>query len=91
MCGSGGPLELVSHKQSGFLSEPNVEGLADGFKYLMSLTPIQRREFGDRGHDWVMANLSWSNVANSLSSIGKDEKEINVQDYWFSILFLWSR
>ena len=39
---AGGPLELVSHKQSGFLSEPNVEGLADGFKYLMSLTPIQR-------------------------------------------------
>ena len=71
---AGGPLELVSHKQSGFLSEPNVEGLADGFKYLMSLTPIQRREFGDRGHDWVMANLSWSNVAHSLSSIGKEER-----------------
>ena len=28
---AGGPLELVSHKQSGLLSEPNVEGLADGF------------------------------------------------------------
>ena len=71
---AGGPLELVAHKQSGFLSEPNVEGLADGFRYLMSLTPFQRRELGNRGHDWVKANLSWCYVASSLSSMGKEEK-----------------
>jgi glycosyltransferase involved in cell wall biosynthesis len=61
---SGGPAELVRHAETGMVSDPTPESLADAIARVMDDVALAER-LGAAAHAWV-ARLSWPDVIRRL-------------------------
>jgi glycosyltransferase involved in cell wall biosynthesis len=63
---SGGPLEFVTHHETGVIADPTPEALANAFDLLWE-NRQQARDWGEAGRDrYESLNLSWETVVNKL-------------------------
>ena len=63
---SGGPLEFVVDGQTGYVSEPEPQAIADKLEYLME-HPKRAQQMGNNGRAHYEAmDISWSRVAETL-------------------------
>jgi glycosyltransferase involved in cell wall biosynthesis len=63
---AGGPLEFVTHGQSGVVAEPEPEAIADAIDALWQLTEPRLREMGEEGRTRV-AGIDWDTVIDRLT------------------------
>ena len=61
---SGGPSELVRDGETGFVTDPTPEGLAEGMQQLMADRTLAQR-MGDAGHA-VAAQMTWPKAIEQL-------------------------
>ena len=62
---SGGPLEFVTHKETGMVCPPLAEPVAEAIEYMANHTS-QAAAYGKSGHR-VIADLSWDKVIEALT------------------------
>jgi glycosyltransferase involved in cell wall biosynthesis len=60
-----GMSEIVREARAGVVVEPSPEGIASGLKALLADSAASR-EMGRRGRDVVVANYSWSSIAERM-------------------------
>ena len=65
---SGGPLETVSHSETGFLCEPNVDMFADAMMKIVKDKDLANK-LGQAGHDRVVQLFSFETFTNKLNGI----------------------
>ncbi len=65
---SGGPLETVENKRTGFLLEATAEKFAEAMALLVE-NPQMAREFGQSGRKVVQQKFSFESFADSLNAI----------------------
>ncbi len=61
---SGGPTELVRHQESGWISLPTVESLAEGFR-VFAESPETAQAYGESGQKLAL-QLQWPALLNTL-------------------------
>ncbi|MFQ6037445.1 MAG: glycosyltransferase family 4 protein [Candidatus Aminicenantales bacterium] len=61
---SGGPAEIVEHRKSGVIVDPNPERIAEALDELAENAALAR-QWGEEGHEWV-SRLSWETVVQKL-------------------------
>lgn len=62
---SGGPLEFVTHKETGMVCHSLAEPIAEAIEY-MANNPSQAATYGRNGHH-VIADLSWDKAIETLT------------------------
>jgi len=63
---AGGPLEFVTHDETGLVCEPDPEAVAAGMDRIMALPLARLREMGEGGHEKV-ADITWDHVVDRLT------------------------
>jgi len=63
---AGGPLEFVTHEQSGLVSRPDPEAVAEAIDRMASLPEARLREMGEEGRRRV-AGITWDHVVDRLT------------------------
>jgi glycosyltransferase involved in cell wall biosynthesis len=63
---AGGPLEFVTHGETGLVAEPTPEALAAAIDELFALPGPRLREMGEAGHARV-AGITWDHVIDRLT------------------------
>jgi glycosyltransferase involved in cell wall biosynthesis len=63
---AGGPLEFVTHDETGIVAEPNPEALAEAIDRLWSMPAERLRALGEAGHARV-AGITWDHVIDRLT------------------------
>jgi len=63
---AGGPLEFVTHDESGFVSEPRPEAVATAMDRVWGESEGRLREMGEEGHRRV-AGITWDHVIDALT------------------------
>ena len=62
---SGGALEFVRHRETGWVAEPRPESIAEGIEYLLE-HPEEARDWGAQGQASVV-DLTWSSCIRTLT------------------------
>src|SRR6185369_1569836 len=65
-----GMSEIVREARAGVVVEPSPEGIASGLRSLLADAET-RREMGRRGRDVVVANYSWSSIAERMTNLNR--------------------
>ncbi len=63
---AGGPLEFVTHGDTGLVAEPTPEAIAQTIDDLWALSPARLREMGTRGRSRVV-DITWDHVIDRLT------------------------
>ena len=63
---AGGPLEFVTHGETGLVAEPEPEAIADAIDGLWALPEARRREMGEAGRRRV-EGITWDHVIDRLT------------------------
>ena len=63
---AGGPLEFVTHRDTGLVAEPTPEAIAETIDALWALPPARLREMGALGRSRVV-DITWDHVIDRLT------------------------
>jgi glycosyltransferase involved in cell wall biosynthesis len=63
---AGGPLEFVTHEESGYVADPTPDSLAAGIDRLWEASDASLRAMGEAGHARV-ADITWDHVIDRLT------------------------
>jgi glycosyltransferase involved in cell wall biosynthesis len=63
---AGGPLEFVSDDETGVVTAPDPESIADGIDRLWALPEARLREMGEAGYQRV-EDITWDRVSDLLT------------------------
>ncbi len=71
---SGGPIEFVRNFETGFVTEPKPESIAEKIKYLVEHRDAAR-QMGEKGYE-VVKSITWENTVNRLLGNRMDESSM---------------
>ncbi|MCZ7403140.1 MAG: glycosyltransferase [Candidatus Methanoperedens sp.] len=70
---SGGSLEFVNNSETGFVTEPNPQSIAEKINYLIE-NKDAARQMGERAYE-IVKDITWRNTVNNLLGDSLKEKK----------------
>lgn len=68
-CNSGGPLETIIHKETGFLVDSNADAFSSALEKILSLDNDQYKELSKKAHQNAKSKFTLEAFANNLQNI----------------------